>query len=309
MDRTAVNERPVSYVAQGFALYPHLTVWQQLLFGKGSKPETASYFLERLHLTGLQDRYPDQLSGGQRQRVALAQALCRSPGLLLLDEPFSAVDTPVRQELQRELRRLQKEIGLATVLVTHDPEEAAFLADEVIVISGGSELQSGPTKELYRRPSSPQVARLLGIVNFESSGSRVDGADRCGWPPGRCTHGRTEARHPGAVEHTARANCAPRAWRFTGQRGGCRGRGHFYQSFRLGHADVRASHPHNRTTGFRGRSALPYRATERGHQPVAEGSSMTTTLPQEVRPFDQGLSASSTPTFVAFTTALAIIPG
>jgi ABC-type Fe3+/spermidine/putrescine transport system ATPase subunit/ABC-type sulfate transport system permease component len=178
MDHTTVNERGVGYVAQGFALYPHLTVWQQLLFGKGSKPETASYFLERLHLTGLQDRYPDELSGGQRQRVALAQALCRSPGLLLLDEPFSAVDTPVRQELQRELRRLQKEIGLATVLVTHDPEEAAFLADEVIVISGGSELQSGPTRELYRRPSSPQVARLLGIVNLnravvESTG-RID---------------------------------------------------------------------------------------------------------------------------------------
>ncbi len=99
-----------------------------------------AYWLDHLHLDGLQDRYPDQISGGQRQRVALAQALCRSPELLLLDEPFSALDAPVRLELRRELRRLQRETGLATVLVTHDPEEAAFLADEVIVISDGRAL-------------------------------------------------------------------------------------------------------------------------------------------------------------------------
>jgi len=169
MEQRAVQKRPVGYVAQGFSLYPHLTVWQQLLFGKGSTPGTASYFLERLHLRGLEDRYPDQLSGGQRQRVALAQALCQRPGLLLLDEPFSALDAPVRLQLQRELRRLQQEIGLATVLVTHDPEEAAFLADEVIVISEGRVLQSGSTKDLYRRPSSPQVAELLGIANLNSA--------------------------------------------------------------------------------------------------------------------------------------------
>ena len=100
-------------------------------------PERAAFWLDRLHLEGLQDHFPDEISGGQRQRVALAQALCRSPEILLLDEPFSALDTPVRRELRRELRRLQHNTGLATVLVTHDPEEAAFLADEVIVISDG----------------------------------------------------------------------------------------------------------------------------------------------------------------------------
>ena len=161
-----VETRHVGYVAQGFSLFPHLTVWEQLLFARGATPQNASYWLDHLHLDGLQDRYPAQLSGGQRQRVGLAQALCRSPELLLLDEPFSALDAPVRQELRRELRRLQRETGLATVLVTHDPEEAAFLADEVIVISNGRALQSGATRDTFDRPASPEVARLLGIPNL-----------------------------------------------------------------------------------------------------------------------------------------------
>jgi ABC-type Fe3+/spermidine/putrescine transport system ATPase subunit/ABC-type sulfate transport system permease component len=161
-----VERRQVGYVAQGFSLFPHLTVWQQLLFAEGATPPVAAYWLSHLRLEGLQDRYPSQLSGGQRQRVSLAQALCRSPELLLLDEPFSALDYPVRFELRRELRRLQQETGLATVLVTHDPEEAAFLADEVIVISNGGALQSGTTRQTFTRPASPEVARLLGISNL-----------------------------------------------------------------------------------------------------------------------------------------------
>ncbi len=161
-----VESRRVGYVAQGFSLFPHMTVWQQLLFASGATPPIAAYWLDHLRLDGLENRYPDQLSGGQRQRVGLAQALCRSPQLLLLDEPFSALDVPVRRELQRELRRLQRQTGLATVVVTHDPEEAALLADEVIVISEGSALQSGTTRQLFSRPSSPEVARLLGIANL-----------------------------------------------------------------------------------------------------------------------------------------------
>ena len=165
----AVERRQVGYVAQGFSLFPHLTVWQQLLFAKGATPPNAAYWLSHLRLEGLQDRYPSELSGGQRQRVSLAQALCRSPELLLLDEPFSALDSPVRYELRRELRRLQQETGLATVLVTHDPEEAAFLADEVIVISDGGALQSGTTRQTFTRPASPEVARLLGISNLHQA--------------------------------------------------------------------------------------------------------------------------------------------
>jgi ABC-type sulfate/molybdate transport systems ATPase subunit/ABC-type sulfate transport system permease component len=175
VERIAVESRRVGYVAQGFALYPHLTVWQHLLFAEGATPGRAAYWLDHLHLHGLQDRHPDQISGGQRQRVALAQALCRSPELLLLDEPFSALDAPVRGELRRELRRLQRDAGLATVLVTHDPEEAAFLADEVIVISDGRALQSGSTRELFTRPSSPEVARLLGIANLHRAVVDSDG--------------------------------------------------------------------------------------------------------------------------------------
>jgi ABC-type sulfate/molybdate transport systems ATPase subunit/ABC-type sulfate transport system permease component len=189
-----VEARQVGYVAQGFALYPHLTVWQHLLFADGATPAIAAYWLTHLRLDGLQDRYPSALSGGQRQRVGLAQALCRSPELLLLDEPFSALDAPVRHELRREVRRLQQETGLATVLVTHDPEEAAFLADEVIVISDGRALQSGTTREIFTRPDSPEVARLLGIPNLHrgevtsegwiTSGGALIAVDSGTLPPG-----------------------------------------------------------------------------------------------------------------------------
>ena len=175
VEHIAAESRRVGYVAQGFSLYPHLTVWQQLLFAEGATPGRAAYWLDHLRLDGLQDRFPDQISGGQRQRVALAQALCRSPELLLLDEPFSALDAPVRQELRRELRRLQHDTGMATVLVTHDPEEAAFLADEIIVISEGRTLQRGSTRDLFTRPSSPEVARLLGIANLYGATVESDG--------------------------------------------------------------------------------------------------------------------------------------
>lgn len=156
----------VGYVAQGFALFPHLRVRDQLLFARGARVELAAYWSERLGLRGLENRLPQELSGGQRQRVALAQVLCSSPDVLILDEPFSALDAPVRLELRRELRRLQSETGLASVLVTHDPEEAALLADEVLVLGDGRELQSGTSRELFSRPSSREVARLLGIANL-----------------------------------------------------------------------------------------------------------------------------------------------
>ncbi|MGH3472777.1 MAG: ATP-binding cassette domain-containing protein [Nocardioidaceae bacterium] len=162
------HQRRIGYVPQGLGLLPGRTVWQQLLFATQADPALAAWWLDTLHLDGLQDRLPHQLSGGQRQRVSLAQALSHTPRVLLLDEPFSALDAPVRDELRNELRRLQHEAGLSTILVTHDPEEAALLADEILVIDDGKLLQAGPRSEVYTKPASPAVARLLGIRNLHS---------------------------------------------------------------------------------------------------------------------------------------------
>jgi ABC-type sulfate/molybdate transport systems ATPase subunit/ABC-type sulfate transport system permease component len=172
----AAESRNVGYVPQEQSLLPHLSVWDQLLFGTGADPALAAHWLSRLGLEGLEDRRPGQLSGGQRQRVALARALSRSPDLLLLDEPFSSLDAPVKAELGRELRGLQRGTGVSSVIVTHDPEEAALLADEVIVIEDGRMLQGGTRAEVFSRPSSPEVARLVGRQNLNAA--RMTAPDR-----------------------------------------------------------------------------------------------------------------------------------
>ena len=162
------EDRRVGYVAQGFSLFPHLRVREQLLFAKGASLGEAAHWLHRFGLDGLEDRFPRELSGGQRQRVALAQALCRSPDLLLLDEPFSALDAPVRRDLRAELRSLQRKSGITTILVTHDPEEAAVLADEIIVLVDGRVAQAGSRRGVYGRPVSPTVGHLLGVDNVHA---------------------------------------------------------------------------------------------------------------------------------------------
>jgi molybdate transport system permease protein len=161
-----VEDRRVGYVPQGQVMFPGRTAWQQVLFAVGADPGLAAWWLRTLRLDGLEGRLPGELSGGQRQRVALARALAFRPRLVLLDEPFSALDAPVREELRRELRRLQREAGLSTVIVTHDPEEAALLADEILIVDEGALLQAGPRAEVFARPASPHVARLLGIPNL-----------------------------------------------------------------------------------------------------------------------------------------------
>jgi ABC-type Fe3+/spermidine/putrescine transport system ATPase subunit/ABC-type sulfate transport system permease component len=174
--RTAPEQRLLGYVPQGFSLMPGRTVWQQAVFGVHSDPARAAWWLQTLHLDGLLDRLPEQLSGGQRQRVSLARALAVDPRVVLLDEPFSALDAPVRAELRRELRRLQRAVNLSTVLVTHDPEEAAMLADEIIVVSDGQVLQSGSCRDVYQRPASVQIGQLLGIDNLFEGTAGADGA-------------------------------------------------------------------------------------------------------------------------------------
>ena len=159
------ERRQTAYVPQQPALLPRRTVWQQVTFGMGARPELAAWWLEQLGLQGLEDRYPEELSGGQQRRVALARALAVQPRVLLLDEPFTGLDAPVGDRLRRELRWLQREGGLCTVIVTHDPEEAALLADEIIVLDHGRVLQAGPRAEVFGAPSSPEVAALLGIAN------------------------------------------------------------------------------------------------------------------------------------------------
>lgn len=173
----AVEDRHIGYVAQAAGLPPHLSVADQVTLGRDVDPGVARWWLDALHLRGLEDRLPHQLSGGQRRRVALAQALARQPRVVLLDEPFAGLDAPVRDALRRELRRLQHAAGLSTVLVTHDPEEAALLADEVVVIGEGRLLQAGPVREVFARPESREVAALLGIANLARGILTPDGVD------------------------------------------------------------------------------------------------------------------------------------
>ncbi|MDE2294229.1 MAG: ATP-binding cassette domain-containing protein [Gammaproteobacteria bacterium] len=162
-------DRRIAYVPQGYGLMPHLRVVDQLRFARGVVARDAQYWLADLGLQGLENRFPAELSIGQRQRVALARALSRPAALLLLDEPFSALDAPLRARLRRELRELQARIAATTVLVTHDPAEAALLADEILVLDSGRPLQAGPCTQVFRRPANESVARLLGADNVAAA--------------------------------------------------------------------------------------------------------------------------------------------
>ena len=172
----APEQRRIGYVPQSYALFPHLDVRGQLRFPAGADPALAERWLERLGLTELGRRSPRQLSLGQQQRVALARALVRPTELLLLDEPFSALDAPLRSALRNELRTLQAELPVTTLLVTHDPGEALLLADEVLVLADGRALQGGPAGHVLRRPVNELAARLLGADNVNTALS--DGGQR-----------------------------------------------------------------------------------------------------------------------------------
>jgi ABC-type Fe3+/spermidine/putrescine transport system ATPase subunit/ABC-type sulfate transport system permease component len=156
------HQRGIAYVPQHYALLPHLPVGQQIRFGAGCDLIAARHWTERLGLAGLQHRRPAELSLGQQQRVALARALSRRSSLLLLDEPFSALDAALRARLRDELLALQAEIDATTILVTHDPAEAMLLADELLLLEDGRVLQSGPAEAVFQRPASAYAARLLG---------------------------------------------------------------------------------------------------------------------------------------------------
>ncbi len=171
------RERQVGFVFQHYALFRHLTVFENIAFGLRVRPrnrrpteakiiEKVTELLRLIQLEGLAGRYPSQLSGGQRQRVALARSLAVEPRVLLLDEPFGALDAKVRKELRRWIRRLHDEIHVTSLFVTHDQDEALEVADRVVVMNHGRIEQVGTPKEVYDQPANPFVYDFLGNVNL-----------------------------------------------------------------------------------------------------------------------------------------------
>jgi ABC-type Fe3+/spermidine/putrescine transport system ATPase subunit len=184
-------KRNIGIFFQNYALFPHMTVFENVAFGlklqKCSKEETArrvGEILSLVKLTGLDGRYPRELSGGQQQRVALARALVTRPSILLLDEPLSNLDAKLRVEMQVEIKRIQRELGITTIIVTHDHEEAVSLADRVIVMNQGRIQQIGTPQEIFDHPASPFVADFMGFSTFLHG--KAGGAPRGGKRPILC---------------------------------------------------------------------------------------------------------------------------
>jgi molybdate transport system ATP-binding protein len=174
------QRRHAGLVFQHYALFPHLSAFDNVAIAAspGSRNELVPSLFERLGLAGLEPRRPAQLSGGQQQRVALARALAREPRVLLLDEPFSAVDAPARQALYRELAALRQGVSTPMVLVTHDLGEARRLADRVVILDGGVTLQSGTPAQVFASPRNARVAELVGIQNHFRASFHKEGP---GW--------------------------------------------------------------------------------------------------------------------------------
>jgi sulfate/thiosulfate transport system ATP-binding protein len=177
-----VRRRNIGFVFQHYALFKHLTIRQNIGFGldirkvpRAEIKTRVEELLELVQLQGLGDRYPSQLSGGQRQRVALARSLAVKPDVLLLDEPFGALDAKVRKELRAWLRRLHDEFHVTSVFVTHDQEEAMEVADEIVIMNHGRIEQIGSPAEVYDRPANPFVMSFIGPVNVLSSNTEIFG--------------------------------------------------------------------------------------------------------------------------------------
>jgi ABC-type Fe3+/spermidine/putrescine transport system ATPase subunit len=207
VDGLAPYERNIGMVFQNYALWPHMTVRANIVYGLKLRRLPAAEVesrlaegLRKVNLTGLEGRYPGQLSGGQQQRVALARALVLNPDILLLDEPLSNLDAKIRVQVRAEIRRLQKDLAITTVYVTHDQEEALSLSDRVAVMRDGRILQVATPKELYERPRTRFVADFVGVNNFI---------------PGTCrevTDGRTVVETPlGPLRALALGDVAPGA--------------------------------------------------------------------------------------------------
>ena len=180
-----VHKRDIGMVFQNYALFPHMTVFDNVAFGLSVRKMPAGEIKARVdeilglvRLGGLQERKPRQLSGGQQQRVALARALVTRPKVLLLDEPLGALDKHLREEMQVELRRIQREVGITTIFVTHDQEEAMTLSDRIAIMNAGNIVQLGAPLEVYEHPINRFAAGFLGVANFlEGRVSAVSGSE------------------------------------------------------------------------------------------------------------------------------------
>jgi putative spermidine/putrescine transport system ATP-binding protein len=197
VERVPVEKREIGMMFQSYALFPNMSVADNIGFGlrvrRLDSPEITRRVGEALDLVqlgGLGNRRPHQLSGGQRQRVALARAIVTRPRVLLLDEPLSALDKALRSEMQVELRRIQREVGITTIFVTHDQEEALTLSDQIGILRAGRLVQSGPPRALYHAPQDRFTAAFLGEANFfsgapENGGLRLSDGTLLPWPGGR----------------------------------------------------------------------------------------------------------------------------
>lgn len=195
MTRTRANRRPINLMFQSYALFPHMSVRANIAYGLEmeslSKPEIGrrvAEILEQTQLDTLAARKPHQLSGGQRQRVALARALVKRPRVLLLDEPLGALDKKLREQMQLELKRLQHELGITFVVVTHDQDEALVMADRIALMKDGKLAQLAAPRQLYEHPNSRFVAGFIGVTNLFEGTATQGGVDATGLDACRADH-------------------------------------------------------------------------------------------------------------------------
>ena len=176
----APENRPTSMVFQGYNLWPHMTVYENLAYGlklrkldKKTIKSNIEDILKLLNMEGFEKKYPAQMSGGQQQRIAIGRSLLLKPAVLLLDEPFSALDAKIRQQMRAELRRIQQELGISVVFVTHDQEEAISISDRIVVMDKGVISQIDTPENIYENPINPYVASFIGEMNFIDDGNEV----------------------------------------------------------------------------------------------------------------------------------------
>jgi putative spermidine/putrescine transport system ATP-binding protein len=214
------RRRNIGMVFQDYALFPHMTVAENIGFGlrerghrNAAVAARVAELLDLIRLAGFGARYPQQLSGGQQQRVALARALAASPAVLLMDEPFGALDLKLREAMQAELARLQRDLGITTIFVTHDQDEAMVLADRIAIMAGGRIEQLGPPEALYQNPATAFVANFLGKVNFLPATVLATGPCRVAFPDGAA--GPATLRFPTTPGAAARVALRPEQVRLT----------------------------------------------------------------------------------------------